>query len=76
MANVKHFKLPETKTRTSQPMPNLMTLDELADYLRVHPSSIYRRMKDSNLPGFKLGSDWRFSKESIDRWCMERERAR
>jgi excisionase family DNA binding protein len=46
----------------------LLTVKELADYLRVHPSTIYRLLKRGDLPGIKLGSDWRFSVEAIDRW--------
>jgi len=41
---------------------------ELSNYLRVHPSTIYRLLKRGDLPGFKLGSDWRFNLEAIDRW--------
>jgi excisionase family DNA binding protein len=51
----------------------VMTLNELADFLRVHPSTIYRLLKRGGLPAFKVGSDWRFNSESIDRWLMERE---
>jgi excisionase family DNA binding protein len=46
----------------------LLTVKELSDYLRVHPSTIYRLLKRGDLPGIKLGSDWRFSVEAIDRW--------
>lgn len=46
----------------------LVTVKELSNYLRVHPSTIYRLLKRGDLPGFKLGSDWRFSIEAIDRW--------
>lgn len=46
----------------------LVTVKELSSYLRVHPSTIYRLLKRGELPGFKLGSDWRFSLEAIDRW--------
>ena len=51
----------------------VMTLNELADFLRVHPSTIYRLLKRGGLPAFKVGSDWRFNSESIDRWLLERE---
>jgi excisionase family DNA binding protein len=51
----------------------VMTLNELADFLRVHPSTIYRLLKRGGLPAFKVGSDWRFNSESIDRWLIERE---
>jgi excisionase family DNA binding protein len=46
----------------------LITVKELSLYLRVHPSTVYRLLKRGELPGFKLGSDWRFSREAIDRW--------
>jgi excisionase family DNA binding protein len=46
----------------------LVTVKELSDYLRVHPSTIYRLLKRGELPAIKLGSDWRFSLEAIDRW--------
>jgi excisionase family DNA binding protein len=51
----------------------VMTINEVADYLRVHPSTIYRLLKRRALPAFKVGSDWRFNSESIDRWLLERE---
>lgn len=49
-------------------MSQVMTLDETAHYLRVHRSTVYRMLKKQELPGFKMGSDWRFNIESIDRW--------
>jgi excisionase family DNA binding protein len=48
----------------------IMTVMELADYLRVHPTTIYRLLKLGQLPAFKVGSEWRFTVESIDRWCL------
>ena len=48
----------------------IMTVRELADYLRVHPTTIYRQLKRRQLPAFKVGSDWRFTVESIDRWRL------
>jgi excisionase family DNA binding protein len=49
-------------------MTNVLTLPEVADYLRVHPSTIYRLLKQQRIPAFKMGSDWRFNQESIDLW--------
>ena len=54
-------------------MANVLTLEEVANYLRVHPSTIYRLLKKKRLPAFKVGSDWRFNVESIDRWRAEAE---
>ena len=51
----------------------VMTLEEVADYLRVHPSTIYRLLKKHRIPAFKVGSDWRFNVGAIDQWCLELE---
>ncbi|MGH7812670.1 MAG: helix-turn-helix domain-containing protein [Candidatus Binataceae bacterium] len=48
----------------------VLTVNELADYLRVHRSTIYRLLKRRELPGFKIGSDWRFNVEAIDGWRL------
>src|SRR5579863_1658377 len=49
---------------------NVMTLEEVAEYLRVHPSTIYRLLKQRSLPAFKVGSDWRFARTQIDEWII------
>jgi excisionase family DNA binding protein len=49
-------------------LSGVMTVDELAAYLKVHPSTIYRLLKKKRLPGFKIGSDWRFTTASIEKW--------
>jgi len=48
----------------------VMTVNELSDYLRVHRSTIYRLLKKGQIPGFKIGSDWRFNVEAIDDWRL------
>jgi excisionase family DNA binding protein len=50
-----------------------MKISEVAEYLRVHPSTIYRLLKHKQIPAFKLGSDWRFNLESIDQWRAQAE---
>lgn len=50
----------------------IMTLNEVADYLKVHRSSIYRLLKIGEIPGFRMGTDWRFSREAIDEWIVRR----
>jgi excisionase family DNA binding protein len=51
-------------------MAKVLTVNELAEYLRVHRSTIYRLLKKGQLPGFKIGSDWRFNVEVIDQWRL------
>ena len=51
----------------------VLTVKELSNYLRVHPSTIYRLLKTGQLPAFKIGSDWRFNIEEITRWRAAHE---
>ncbi len=48
--------------------PHVMTVQDVSTYLRVHPSTIYRLLKRNEIPAFRVGSDWRFNVEAIDRW--------
>jgi excisionase family DNA binding protein len=50
----------------------VMTVKELAEYLRVHPSTVYKLLHRRELPGFRIGTDWRFHREAIDQWCSGR----
>lgn len=51
-------------------MPNneIMTIKELADYLKIAEKTAYRFAAEGKVPGFKVGSAWRFKKEEIDAW--------
>ena len=52
----------------------VMTVRELAAYLRVHPSTIYRLLKHNQIPAFHMGSDWRFNIETIDSWRLGQDK--
>jgi excisionase family DNA binding protein len=56
-----------------RPEAKVITVGELAEYLRVHRSTLYRLLKKGQLPGFKIGSDWRFNVEVIDKWRMRQD---
>jgi len=51
----------------------VMTVQDVSAYLRIHPSSVYRLLKRNQLPAFRVGSDWRFNVEAIDRWRSQME---
>jgi len=53
----------------------LLTVKELADYLRVNQTTIYRLLRRSEIPAFKVGGDWRFNLESIDEWRLNADSA-
>jgi len=59
-------------SETKYNLPRVMTVRDLSKYLRVHPSTIYKLLRIGDLPAFRIGSDWRFNAEVIDRWCLER----
>ena len=55
--------------------PTVMTLDEVARYLRINKSTVYRLARDGTLPAWKLGNVWRFKKDSIERWIADTQSA-
>jgi len=55
------------------PATRILTVKEVANYLHVSRATIFRLVKRHELPAFKIGYDWRFNVEEIDRWRAERE---
>lgn len=53
-------------------MTQLMTVKELASYLRVTDKTIYRLLKRGSIPATKVGQRWRFSKALIDEWLQQK----
>jgi excisionase family DNA binding protein len=52
----------------------VLKVKDLSNYLRLSRSTVYRLLKTGQLPAFRIGSDWRFNVEEIDRWRVEREK--
>ncbi len=50
----------------------IMTLEEVAEYLRVKPQTIYTWAQEKKIPAAKLGKEWRFKKSMVDKWFTER----
>ncbi|MGD0291604.1 MAG: helix-turn-helix domain-containing protein [Candidatus Binataceae bacterium] len=55
--------------------PTILTVRELSEYLRVHPTTIYRLLHAKQIPGFRVGGEWRFGIDRIDRWLSEEAQA-
>ena len=49
----------------------LMTIEELGEHLRVTKRTIYRMLKRGAIPALKVGSKWRFDRETIDKWLRQ-----
>lgn len=46
----------------------ILTLKEVAEYLKLTEKTAYRLAADRKLPGFKVGGSWRFKKEDLEKW--------
>ena len=55
---------------------DVMTIDELAEYLQVSKSSLYKLAQDGQVPAQKVGKHWRFHRETIDSWLARQESTR
>ena len=67
-----------TTTMLAQPKstagPRVLTVRELAGYLRVHQTTVYRLLREQKLPAFRVGADWRFNREEIERWMIDEQK--
>ncbi len=52
----------------SEPEGEVLTLDEVAAYLKAGKRTVYRLAAEGKLPGFKLGGTWRFRRSDLDKW--------
>lgn len=53
---------------------DILTLRELALYLKTAEKTLYRLVGEGKVPGFKVGGAWRFRKSEIDKWIFSQER--
>lgn len=52
---------------------DVMTIREVAEYLKLTDKTAYRLVADGTLPGFKVGGAWRFRRGDIDAWIDARK---
>ena len=57
--------------RGKPPQNDILTVEEVAEYLRLQPQTIYKWAQDKRIPAVKLGKEWRFRKTILDRWLDE-----
>jgi excisionase family DNA binding protein len=50
-----------------------LTVDELSGYIKIPKPTIYMLLSKRRIPGAKVGRQWRFNKDSIDKWMEEKE---
>ena len=58
--------------RTAEVIDPIMTLQEIAGYLKVSEKTILRMVQSGELPGVKISNQWRFVRGVIDEWLSRR----
>jgi excisionase family DNA binding protein len=46
----------------------ILTIQEVANYLKLNEKTAYRLASEKKLPGFKVGGSWRFKRVDIEKW--------
>lgn len=52
----------------------ILTLKEVATYLKLAEKTAYRLASEGKLPGFKVGGSWRFKREDLESWIEENKK--
>jgi len=67
---------PRDEKEKVAPMEKLLTLEEVADYLRLSKDTVYRLANTGKIPASKVGSQWRFRREDVDQWLEKNKNVR
>lgn len=49
-------------------LADIMTIREVANYLKLTEKTAYRLAAEGKIPGFKVGGSWRFRRDEIENW--------
>ncbi len=52
----------------------ILTLKEVAGYLKLAEKTAYRLAAEGKLPGFKVGGSWRFKRTDIENWIEDKKK--
>ena len=50
----------------------LMTVNEVAEFLHVHTQTVRKLIQTSDIPAFRVGTDWRIRRDEVDKWIAEK----
>ena len=62
--------------RAPAPIEEILTIREVADYLKVTQRTLYRLVQEGKLPAFKVGNSWRFRREDLNQWISGQQKLR
>jgi excisionase family DNA binding protein len=52
---------------------DILTIREVAEFLKLTEKTIYRLVSEDKLPAFKVGGSWRFRRTGIEKWLKQQE---
>ena len=53
---------------------DIMTIHDLANYLKINEKTAYRLVSEGKIPGFKVGGSWRFNRDEIFAWAKSKQK--
>lgn len=62
-----------TESYCTEMTDQILTLKEVAAYLKLAEKTAYRLASEGKLPGFKVGGSWRFKRDDLDKWIEEQK---
>lgn len=51
----------------------ILTIQEVAEYLKLNDKTAYRLASEKKIPGFKVGGSWRFKRADIEKWIEDQK---
>ena len=49
----------------------LLTIDEVAKFLKMSKHTLYKYAKDGTIPAVKIGGSWRFMEDALKQWIVK-----
>ncbi len=71
-----HSKAPERRIMSPEPTSDIFTVGDVAAYLKLPISTVYRLVERREIPGHKVGRQWRFQRAVIDDWLRKNSETR
>ena len=65
------YELGRVKEEGGVNLVTILTINQVADLLKVPKSTVYRLVRDHQLPGHKVGKHWRFVESEVEAWICE-----
>lgn len=61
-----------TENMNGNNLPDMMTISEVAEYLKLHELTVRRLAREGELPAFKVGRQWRIQRKKLQEWIDAR----